>query len=231
MKKSTILLALVAFVALSGMVTSNLLLKQEYDKINWSRPYPTFRQQALPNTIRHVVIKTFPVASVVIEPSDTARMLVKPDLASHLKTQQRADTLFVQFTPPGELSATELNPRDMSSVPWKSVGLVLRLPRLQSLHATNSWLTVLKFRPELLTVTLNHSRLEALTVSTVGACRLAVSRGSWAQLGAERFGALAVSVQDSSLLQLLGTTAGVFTREIAPSAGIQFTGGALGLLK
>jgi hypothetical protein len=231
MKPSRILLALVALVGLSGMVANNLLLKQEYDTINWGRPYPTFRRQALPNTIRHVVIETFPSASVVIEAGDTAQTLVKPDLAIHFKTRRRADTLFVRFMPPGELSPTEFDPRNTQYSPWKGVGLVLRLSQLQSLYATDSRLTVSKFRPETLAITLNHSRLEAMTLSTVGSCRLAVNRGSWAQLGAGQFGALAVSVQDSSLLQLLGTTAGVFTKNIAPSASIHLTGGALGLLK
>ena len=231
MKPSTILLALVALVGLSGMVANNLLLKQKYDKINWSRPYPTFRRQALPNTIRHVVIETFPVASVVIEAGDTARILVKPDLAIHLKTQQRADTLFVQFMPPGELSSGGFRPRDMFSIPKEGVGLVLHLRELRSLTATDTWLALKRFRPETLAITLNHSRLEALLVSTVGGCRLAVNRGSWAQLGPNRFGSLAVSAPDSGLVQLLGTTAGVFTKTIAPSASVSLQGGALGLLR
>ncbi len=231
MKPSTILLTLVAFVGLSGMVANNLLLKQEYDKINWSRPYPMFQRQALPSAIRHVVIETFPVASVVIEAGDTAQILVKPDLAIHLKTRQRSDTLFVQFMPPGELSSGGFRPRDLYSVPKEGVGLVLRLRDLHSLTATESWLQLGRFRPDALTLTLNHSRLDALAVSSVGACQLTVNRGSWAQLGPGRFGSLAVSVPDTSLLQLFGTTAGVFTKRISPSATIQLTGGALGLLK
>jgi hypothetical protein len=213
------------------MAANSLLLKQEYDKINWQDHYPTFRRQALPNTIRHVVLETFPVASVVIESGDLAQTLVKPSLAAHLKTEQRADTLFVKFMPPGQLSPNEFDPRSLLDFPKEGIGLVLRLPALHSLKATDSWVSLKQFRPETLSINLQHSRLETVGIATSGRCDILARRDSWVQLGSERFGALAVTVQDASLLQLRGTTAGVFSKTLSPSASVSLQGAALGLLK
>ena len=65
MKTSHILLALIAVITLTGMVATDLLLKQQYDKINWRNAYQDFKKRDSPNA-RHWVVTGTPVGEVIV---------------------------------------------------------------------------------------------------------------------------------------------------------------------
>ena len=149
MKTSHILIALIAVITLTGMIATDVLLKQQYDKIDWSNPYQDFERRPLP-AAKHLVIEGAPTSEIIIERSaDSTQALLLPSMANSYRTRQRDDTLFVSF---------RMNYDGESRDPHNDIGyelpagMVLRLPDLQSLRITNGRLTLRKFKPAQLAV-------------------------------------------------------------------------------
>lgn len=68
MKTSHILLTIVAVVTLTGMVATDVLLKQQYDKVDWSDPYQDFDRRTLPSA-KHWIIDSAPTDEIMVEQS------------------------------------------------------------------------------------------------------------------------------------------------------------------
>lgn len=224
MKTSHILLATVAVVTLTGMIATNVLLKQQYEKIDWNNPYQDFDRRFMP-VARHLVIEGAPTAEIVVEQStDTAQALLLPSMAGSFSTRQRGDTLLVTFTM--NYDDEPRNPR--IDIDYElPAGLVLRLPDLQSLHITNSRLTLRKFAPAQLTVSLQNTRLRTDGLTVTGTFALTADQSSFAVLGADRYQTLQLTVRDTSGVQLNDTQTERFLPDVSPKAEVQLRGRAL----
>lgn len=224
MKTSHILLAIIAIITLTGMVATNVLLKQQYEKIDWSDQYQDFGRLTVP-AARHLVIKGAPTAEIIVEHStDTAQALLLPSMANSFSTRQRGDTLFVSFT-----MNYDDEPRNPRSDSYNELppGLLLRLPDLQSLHVTNSRLTLRKFSPAQLTVSLQSTRLRTNDLNVTGLFALTADQNSFAVLGPDRYQSLRLAVRDSSGAQLNDTQMEQFLPDVSPKAEVQLRGRAL----
>lgn len=228
MKTSYILLAVIALITLTGLVTTDVLLKQQYAKLDWSDPYQALERRALP-VAKHVVIAGAPVAEIVVEKSaNTAQTLLLPSMANSYKCRTKGDTLFVSFT---------MNYDGQSRDPHQDInyklppGMVLRLPDLQSLRITNGRLTVHNFKAELLTISLQNSRLFTNKLTVSNSFSLTAAQNSFAMLGDDQYKSLQAVVADSSGLQLNNSQVDAFVRTVSPKAEIQLKGEALKWLK
>jgi hypothetical protein len=227
MKTSHILLAIITFLTLTGMVATNVLLTQQYEKIDWSDPFQDFERRALP-TARHWVINGFPGAEIIVEKGKgtQAQALVRPDMLNLYSARQQGDTVFVTFAPnvslPGNSHDTDYE---------LSTGLLLRVPDLQSLRVRDSRLTLRNYARPGLVVSLQMSRLRTDKLTVANAMDVRVSQNSVAILGADTYKSLRVVVQDSSGLQLNNTQTETFALEVSPKADVQLRGRALRWLK
>ncbi|ADB37174.1 hypothetical protein [Spirosoma linguale] len=228
MKTSHILLALLTIITLSGMVATDVLLKQQYDKLDWSDPYQDFDHRALP-AAKHLVIEAAPISEIIVEPSkDSAQAMMWPNMANSFRTRKQGDTLFVTFTMNYE--GESRNPHDDIVYPL-APGLVLRLPDLQSLRIKNGRLTIRQFTPQQLAVSLQNTRLITDKLTVDGPFRLTSSQNSFAVLGADHYKSLATIVQDSSGVRLNDSEVDNFTKQVSPKAEVQLRGKALKWLK
>lgn len=224
MKTSHILLAVLAVVTLTGMIATDVLLKQQYEKIDWSNPYQDFERRNLP-TAKHWVIEGAPTAEIVIEQSaDTAQALLLPSMANSYRTRQQGDTLFVSF-----VMNYDGQPRDShNDVGYElPAGIVLRLPDLQSLQITNGRLTLRKRTANTLTIGLENTRLRTDQVVVNGPMTLTASRNSYAVLGKDRYQSLRTIVRDSSGVELNDTRTEQFSPDVSPGAEVHLRGRAL----
>lgn len=221
MKTSHILLAIITVITLTGMVATDVLLKQQYDRIDWSNPFQDFERRAVPKA-QHWVINGFPGAEIIVEQRAKPQALVRPDLLELYRTQQRGDTVFVTFALDKDVQSN--NPRGQDYE--LSTGLVLHVPGLQSLRVRNGRLTLRKLTPVGLVVDLQKSRLRTGELSVAGPFTLTVRENSEAMLGADRYTSLRADVRDSSGIQLNNTQTDTFTTKLSPKAEIQLRGRA-----
>lgn len=220
MKTSHILLALITVITLTGMVATDVLLKQQYDRIDWSDPFQDFERRAVP-TARHWVIEGNPDTEIMVQQQPEPQALVRPDLYRYYSTRQQGDTAFVTFTLDYK---GQNNPRTTTNE--LPTGLVLHIPDLQSLRVRNGRLTLRKLTPVGLVVDLRKSRLRTGELSVAGPFTLTVWENSEAILGADRYTALRADVRDSSSIQLNNTQADAFMPNLSPKAEVQLRGRA-----
>ncbi len=221
MKTSHILLLTTAVSTLTGLVATDILLKEQYTKIDWSDKYQTFVRKSLP-AVRHLSIEGAPVAEIVLEKSSRARALVNPAYTRFYRLRQQNDTVFVYFTP----KYVHNNPRDEADNELEA-GLVLRLPDLQSVHVANGRLTLRGLTPAQLVVDLQNSRLRTDRLTVAGSFALTARQNSFARLGADRCQTLRVAVRDSSGIRLNDTQTGAFLPEVSRQAEVQLSGQAV----
>lgn len=223
MKTSHILLIIIAVVTLTGMVATDVLLKRQYEKIDWSDPYQDFKRRTLP-TARHWVIEGAPTDEIIIERStDTAQALVNYERAQFFRVRQRGDTAYVVFTPDYDGSHEPKNDayRELGA------GLVLRLPDLGSLRITNGRLTLRERTASTLAIQLENTRLRTNYLTVNGPITLTGSRNSFAVLGTDRYQSLRTIVRDSSGVELNDTRTERFSAEVSPKAEMHLRGQAL----
>lgn len=224
MKTSHILLIILAVVTLTGMVATDVLLKQQYEKIDWRNPYQDFQRRNLPSA-KHWVIEGAPTAEIIIEQSaDTAQALLLPSMANSYRTRRQGDTLFVSF----RMNYDGL-PRDAhNDVGYElPAGLVLRLPDLQSLRITNGRLSLRERTVSTLAIQLENTRLRTNYLTVNGPMTLTASRNSFAVLGTDRYQSLRAVVRDSSGVQLNDTQTEQLSSDVSPGAEVQLRGRAL----
>ncbi|MVM37715.1 hypothetical protein GO730_09070 [Spirosoma sp. HMF3257] len=228
MKTSYILLAIIALITLMGMVATDVLLKQEYDKIDWRNPYQDFEKRSLPR-VNHWVVEGTPANEIMLMHSaDKPQALVAPGLVKFFRFRQQGDTAFVSFTP--DYSGYQSEPRDEADREL-SIRLVLWLPDWQTLRVENARLTLSEFKGNKLTIALRNSRLRTNKLIISDSFDLTASANSFAVLGADQYKSLRTIVQDSSGVQLNNTQTEAFTKALSPKAEIQVRGQALKWLK
>lgn len=229
MKTSYILLAIVAILTLTGMVATDVLLKQQYDKMDWRNPYQNFDKRSLP-TVRHWVIEGTPNDEIVVlESIDKPQALIAPDYAKFYRMEQREDTVLVQFVP--DYSGNRSEPRSAADREL-SVQLVLRLPELQTLWIKDGRVTLSELKKDRLQITLQNSRLRTAGVGSLDSCSLIAGQNSFAVFGpTDRYGVLKAVVQDSSGIQLNNTLVENFTVQTSAKAEVRLQGQALKWLK
>ncbi len=225
MKTSHILLAIIAFFTLTGMVATNVLLKQEYGKIDWSDRYQEFERRAV-TAARHWVIEAAPVAEIIIEKSPATQALFLPSMANSYRTRQSGDTVFVSFTM--NYDGGSRDPHEGNGYP---AGLVLRLPALESVRVLNGRLTVRNFASQQLAIDAQNSRLRTDNLAVANAMDLSISQNSLAILGADTYKSLRLVAKDSSGVDLNNTQTETFNAEVSPKAEVQLRGRALRWLK
>ncbi|GAB2598469.1 hypothetical protein [Spirosoma areae] len=231
MKTSYILLAILAVVTLTSMIATDVLLKQQYDKIDWRNPYQHFEKRSLPSA-KHVVIEGTPINEIIVlQSADKPQALIEPGDVKFYRSQQQGDTLFVNFTP--DYSGYKNSPRDDAGPEHRIlIRLVLRLPTLQTLRAANSRLTVSDFTTDKLGIMLMNSRLRTHKLTISDAFSLTISQHSFAVLGtADRYTSVHASVQDSSGIYLNNTSVNTLTTDVSPKAEVQLRGQALKWLR
>lgn len=223
MKTSHILLSIITTVTLTGMVATDVLLKQQYTKIDWSNPYQNFEKRALP-TAKHIVVDAAPTAEVIVENTADSQVLLSPEIARTYQTRYKGDTLFVSFGA-GDKRERQ-NPREFSWGPLQ-IGVVLRAPAIESLRMKNGCLTLQKLTAGPLTVSLQNTRLRTEKVAIQGALDLIESQNSFAMLGADQYQSLRVALRDSSGIQLNDSQIDTFAADVSPKAEVQLRGKAL----
>ncbi|AKD56473.1 hypothetical protein [Spirosoma radiotolerans] len=228
MKTSHILLALITMVTLTGMVATDLLLKEQYDKIDWRNTYQDFKKQDLP-TARHWVVTGTPTSEVIVEKTvSKPQALIAPEEVKFYRVRRQGDTAFVSFTP--DYSGYRSSPQDDAGREL-GIQLVLRLPGFQTLTVENARLTLSGLSTDSLTVSLAQSRLRTHNVAVSAQFKLKVTQNSFAMLGNDQYKLLQAVVADSSGMQLNDSRVDAFTKNISPKAGIQLEGQALKWLK
>ena len=229
MKTSHILLAIITIVTLTGMVATDVLLKHQYEKIDWRNPYQNFEQRLLP-IAKHWVIEGTPVHEIVVLKShDKPQALIEPDAATFYRTRQQGDTVFVTFTP--DYNGEQTGPRlDADRERW--VRLVLRLSDLQTLRVKNARLTLLELATDSLNIVLQKSRLRTNDLHISDLFTLTANQNSFAVLSpADQYKSLQLIVQDSSGVQLNNVQTDAFLTQVSPKAEVQLRGQALKWLK
>ncbi len=228
MKTSSILLAVIALVTLTGMVATDVLLKQQYNKVDWKNPYQDYEKRNLP-TAKHWVIEGTPTNEIIIEQrTGVSHALVEKETAKYYRTRQQGDTVFVFFTP--DYSVGRNSPRADAERGYSNA-VLLQLAGLQSLTAKNARLTLRNWTGEQVAITLENSRLRTDKLAIAGAFDLTASQNSFAVLGPDRYGSLQASIQDSSGVQMNDTQAITFTKQLSPKAEVQLRGQALKWLR
>jgi hypothetical protein len=228
MKTSHILLAIVVLVTLSGMVATDVLLKQQYDQVDWKNPYQDFVKRTVP-VAGHVIIEGAPIAEIMVEQStDTAQVLLLPSMANSFRSRKQGDTLFISYLM--NYDGESRNPHNDIEYELPA-GLVLRLPDLQSLRVTNGRLTIQDSRLNQLVLSLQNTRLRTHQLAVSNGFTLTASQNSFVKLGPDQYKSLQLMVQDSSGIQLNDTQIDVFTKQVSPKAEVQLRGRALTWLK
>ena len=228
MKTSYILLTVIALLTLTGMVATDVLLRQQYEKIDWRNPYQDFDKRPLPNA-KHWVIEGTPTEEIIVEQtSGDSHVLVTPKQAKFYRSYQKGDTVFVAFTP--DYSGEQSQPRDVADHKL-SVSVVLRLTEIQTLRIKNGRLTLSELKKDRLHITLQNSRLRTDKLAVSELFELLVSQNSFAVLGTDQYKSLQTVLQDSSGVQLNDTQIEAFTRQVSPEAEIQLRGQTLKWLK
>lgn len=228
MKTSYILLAVIAFVTLTGMVATDVLLKQQFEKIDWKNPYQEFVVQPLP-TAKHWVVEGTPNDEIIVlKSTDKSQALVEPERAKFYRARQQGDTVFVTFTP--DYSGYQNEPRQDAGYEL-AVRLVLQLTDPQSLRVENARLTLREFTTDKLMVSLQKSRLRTVNLSVSDSLTLVANQNSFAVLCNDQVKSLRAIVQDSSGIGLKNTQINAFNMQASPKAQLELQGQALKWLK
>ena len=230
MKTSHILLIVIALITLTGMVATDVLLNQQYGRIDWRNPYQNFEKRPLPMA-KHWVIEGTPSAEIVVlESVDSLQALIAPDMAEFYSTRQHGNTLFVKFTP--DYVGYQGEPRTDADPDRKlSVRLVLRLPKLQTLRIKDGRVTLSELKKDSLRVTLQNSRLRTVGMTIANMFSLVASQNSFAVFGSDQYKSLQATVQDSSGIRLNDTQVETFAVQASPKAEVQLKGRALTWVK
>ncbi|GAB3714626.1 hypothetical protein GCM10027592_54560 [Spirosoma flavus] len=229
MKTSSILLAIIALVMFTGMVATDLLLKQEYEKIDWRNPYQAFVHRPLP-TAKNWVVEGTPGSEIIaLRSKDSAEALIDPEQLKFYKTRQQGDTVFVTFKP--DIGGYDGEPRDDANYE-KRHHVVLRMPDFESLRINDGRLTLADVGTDTLSVALENSRLRTQKLTISGAFSLTMGQNSFAVLGAsDKYNLLRTSVQDSSGVLFNDTQVNKFLLDVSPKAEVQVRGQMLKWLK
>ncbi|MCY7356092.1 MAG: hypothetical protein LH609_01215 [Rudanella sp.] len=227
MKTSIKLLCLLAIISLTGMLSVDGLLKQQYDRIDWSNPYQNFVVNSLP-ALRHVRISGTPGFVIHLQQNAKSQALLDPDLTGHrFVTTQRGDTLLVVFK-------TKDNGWDGPiDKEWEyyRTALVLNLPALSSLSVNNVRVKVSGFETNQLSLIAHHARLITEKIRVSGTLSMQTENRAFAILNAYTCGTLRAIVRDSSGVQLDEIRPNRLITNVASGGELRIKGNQLGVMK
>lgn len=230
MKTSIKLLCLLAVITLTGMLSVDGLLKQQYDRIDWSNPYQGFTARPLSN-VRHVRISGTPDHSEIrIQQGVKPQALIDPQKhtnASGIEIAQKGDTLLVTFNKKG---GGWDSPIDEERNSYHTT-LVLNLPMLSSLYVNNVRVTVSGFETDQLSLTAHHARLKTEKIRVSGTLTVQTENQAFAILDADACGTLQATVRDSSGVNLENIRPNRLITNVAPRAELRLKGNQLGAMK
>ena len=222
MKTSVILFLLSIAVALTGMVSYNLLLKKEYDKIDWSNPYQFYKPQPI-RAASHLVLNGNPNHEFLVEYSPTASLLVRPEDAYALRYHQTDDTLFIDYKP---IERYTIKPKNMTSHSFP-VRILLRLPDLKQIKASRAHLVVQNFNVDSLTVDTNFTRLTLFNVRVSNSATISLRKESYLEFGAGSYQQMGMRVYDASGFDLHDAQIKQFNPVISDQTEVRLSGQAL----
>ncbi|GAB3758568.1 hypothetical protein [Spirosoma pomorum] len=225
MKTSHILLAIIVLITLMGMTATNVLLKQEYDKLDWSNPLQGFDKRMLP-AARHWVIDG-PVDEVIVEHGPQSEAYISPG-RSNYQLKQQGDTMFVSYL---VVKQKYMYAKNRETDKEETIELVIRTPDLESVRMKNGRLTIRKFTLDSLNVSLINGRLRTSGLTVTGNCALDISQCSKTILGTDQYASLQATVRDSSALQLSNTQVRTLAVDPSHKAEVELSGRALRWLK
>jgi hypothetical protein len=224
MKTSFKLLCLLAVVTLTGMLSVDGLLKQQYDRIDWSNPYQDFKPQPLP-ALRHLRISGTPGCVIHLQQSPKPQALLDPGLTGHrFATTQKGDTLTVLV----ETKDNGLDGPINTEWDFYRPALVLNLPALSSLYVKNVRTKISGFETNQLSLTAHHARLMTEKLRVSSTLTVQTENGAFAILNADSCGILRATVRDSSGVNLADIRPGRFLHTVAPKGEIRVRGQQLG---
>lgn len=228
MKTSYILLATVALVTLTGMVATDVLLKQQYEKIDWKNPYQNFEKRTL-STASHWVIEGAPTDEIqLIKTGDKPQALIHPEYVKFYRVRQQGDTAYVAFTPDYNNYHNEPIEDADHELP---VRLVLRVPQVKTIRTKNARLTVADLATNQIQIQLENSRLLTRKLAVQGTLDLRESHNSFALFGSDQLALLQLTIQDSSGVELDNAQLGDLSVNASSKAKVYFQGKALKWIK
>lgn len=230
MKTSIKLLCLLAFITLSGMLSVDGLLKQQYDRIDWSNPYQDFTAQPLP-TLKHVrILGTPDYSEIRIQQGAKPQALIdrqKHTNTSAVEITQKGDTLLVLFHKKGSGWDGPIN-KDWN---FYHTALVLNLPALSSLYMNNVRATISGFETNQLHLTAHHALLKTEKIRIAGLLTVQTENQAFAILGGDLCGTLQATVRDSSGVELERIAPNQLITNVAPRAELRLKGNQLRAMK
>lgn len=129
MKKSNLYITVLGLIILFGMITTNLILKKEYQKIDLSDPFKNYTSiTTKPYSVLDISGSNGYPIEIIHKKTNTIKVL--RSRLKHFKSSSRNDTLFIQFTG----SNVSMNQRHNSNTPS---GIVIEKSKLSSIHLTD----------------------------------------------------------------------------------------------
>lgn len=150
MKISTSILFTLLILLVAGMLCSNIILKKEYDKVDKSDLYWTYRRVS-ETPFKHLKIKGGNITNIAFEQSNTCSVRVLEDWARYHKGDITAvvknDTMFVDFS---------FVPQNENEKSWLKNITPVRIfcPQLLSVEGFNTKLEMFKMKQKSYTVSM-----------------------------------------------------------------------------
>ena len=231
MKTSYILLAIIAILTLTGMVATDVLLKQQYDNIDWRNQYQNYEKRDLPRATHWVLEGTSGSEIIIEHTTGAAQALLQPEEAKNYSIRQQGDTVFVTFKPSNGRFGENDSLRHVAERSF-SEDLLLRIPKLTSINAKDARITVRNWSMDRLTINLRNTRLQTHNVVIADSLALTVGQNSFSVLSnTDQYKTVQAVVQDSSGIQINDTPIANFTAQTSPKAEVRLSGQALKWLK
>lgn len=151
MKLSTIILLVTLVLLVTAMFASNIILKNEYNKVDKSDLYWTYGK-ILEQPFKHLKIEGGSVTNIAFEPSKTSSVRVFKNWDGYekgtVKASVKNDTLFVKFP------NTYKDEYEKRFLGWSTLVRIFS-PELLSVEGTDTKLGMFKLKQKSLNVTLS----------------------------------------------------------------------------
>jgi hypothetical protein len=214
MKKSTWLLSAMTLVLISGIVTTNLLLKAAYLRIDVNNPFKNYTDIAV-QPFSFLNIKGGNSYAIHLRHADSFNVKVMNSRKGFLETFASGDTLSVVFTVPGGSKSTEVE-----NLP---IGLIVYVPILERLQCAGT------------SVVLDSVQTDSLQINLISNAAVAVNHSSMKQLGVEacnnswllfndgnKTGRLTVNISDEATVSMKGIQFESFSQALRDNGKLIF---------
>ena len=222
MKTSLLLFVVSIAILVMGIVSYNVLLEKEYNKIDWSNPYQFYKQLPI-QAANYLVLNGNPYHEFLIEYHEKPAAIVRPEDSSAVNYRQEGDTIFIDYKPHERYS---VKPKMITarSLPTR---IVVRLPTLKHITATNSHLVVQNFDTDSLTLNMSFTRLTLFKVKVRHHAQILLQKESFAEFFDGPFNRMKLHVRDASGFDLHDAKITQFEPVITDKAEVRLSGQAL----